>query len=76
MLATFLWGGVLIALLTGSMVTLVRRFIGRFGLPLVIISLIWLTWQFLEQGAGAGLVRPVEPPRQRQHGHACRRSTW
>ncbi len=46
-LATLLWGGVLLALLSGSMVTLVRKFIGRFGLPLVIASLMWLTWQFL-----------------------------
>ena len=34
-LATLLWGGVLIALLSGFMVKLVRKFIGRFGLPLV-----------------------------------------
>lgn len=46
-LATLLWGGVLLALLSGSMVKLVRKFIGRFGLPLVIASLLWLTWQFL-----------------------------
>jgi NCS1 family nucleobase:cation symporter-1 len=54
-LATLLWGGVLIALLTGSMVTLVRKFIGRFGLPLVIISLLWLTWQFLGRALEQGL---------------------
>lgn len=54
LLATFLWGGVLVALLTGSMVTLVRRFVGRFGLPLVIISLIWLSWQFLDRARGQG----------------------
>ena len=53
-LATFLWGGLLIALLTGSMVTLVRRFVGRIGLPLVIISLVWLTWQFLEKAGAQG----------------------
>lgn len=53
-LATFLWGGLLIALLTGSMVTLVRRFIGRIGLPLVIISLLWLTWQFLGKASTQG----------------------
>ena len=53
-LATFLWGGLLVVLLTGSMVTLVRRFIGRFGLPLVIISLIWLSWQFLEKAGSQG----------------------
>jgi NCS1 family nucleobase:cation symporter-1 len=53
-LATLLWGGVLIALLTGSMVTLVRKFIGRFGLPLVIASLVWLTWQFLTRAHAQG----------------------
>lgn len=45
--ATLVWGAVLLALISGSMVTLVRKFIGRFGLPLVIASLLWLTWQFL-----------------------------
>ena len=54
-LATLLWGGVLLALLSGSMVTLVRRFIGRFGLPLVILSLIWLSWQFIEKASAQGL---------------------
>lgn len=44
--ATVLWGGLLALLARGSMVTLVRRFVGRFGLPLVIVSLIWLSWQF------------------------------
>jgi putative hydroxymethylpyrimidine transporter CytX len=54
-LATLLWGGVLLALLSGSMVTLVRRFIGRFGLPLVVLSLIWLSWQFIEKASAQGL---------------------
>ncbi len=62
--ATVLWGTVLIALMAGSMVTLVRKFIGRFGLPLVIGSLVWLTWQFLDkastQGLGALWNRPGE----------------
>ena len=53
-LATLLWGGVLLALLSGSMVTLVRKFIGRFGLPLVIASLLWLTWQFLGRAHAQG----------------------
>lgn len=44
--ATLLWGGVLLLLLCGSMTQLVRKIIGRFGLPLVIVSLLWLTWQF------------------------------
>jgi NCS1 family nucleobase:cation symporter-1 len=54
---TIVWGALLFALMAGSMVTLVRRFIGRFGLPLVLLSLAWLTWQFLlraqEQGGAA-----------------------
>ncbi len=53
-LATLLWGGVLIALLFGSMVKLVRKFISRFGLPLVIASLLWLTWQFLGRAYAQG----------------------
>lgn len=54
-LATLLWGGLLIALLSGSMVSLVRKFIGRFGLPLVILSLLWLSWQFLAKANAQGL---------------------
>ncbi|MBS0429770.1 MAG: cytosine permease [Proteobacteria bacterium] len=46
LLPTLLWGAVLLGLLGGSMVTLVRRFVSRFGLPLVIVSLLWLSWQF------------------------------
>ena len=54
-LTTLLWGGVLTALMAGSMVTLVRRFVSRFGLPLVIASLLWLTWQFGSQLHAQGL---------------------
>jgi purine-cytosine permease-like protein len=43
---TLLWGAVLTALTAGSMLTLVRRFVGRYGMPLVVASLLWLTWQF------------------------------
>jgi putative hydroxymethylpyrimidine transporter CytX len=43
---TLLWGAVLTLLLMGSMTQLVRKIIGRFGLPLVIASLVWLSWQF------------------------------
>jgi putative hydroxymethylpyrimidine transporter CytX len=46
---TLLWGGVLTALMAGSMLTLVRQFISRFGLPLVVLSLLWLSWQFAQQ---------------------------
>ncbi|HEY3048683.1 MAG TPA: cytosine permease [Polaromonas sp.] len=54
LLATLLWGAVLLALLSGSMVKLVRKFIGRYGLPLVIASLLWLSWQFLAKGGTQG----------------------
>ena len=53
--ATLVLGGVLVALSYGSMVKLVRKFIGRYGLPLVIASLVWLTWQFLGKANAQGL---------------------
>ena len=46
LLPTLFWGAVLALLLSGSMTQLVRKVIGRFGLPLVLLSLLWLTWQF------------------------------
>lgn len=46
-LATLLWGGVITLLISGSMVQLVRRVIARVALPLVVLSLLWLSWQFL-----------------------------
>ncbi len=49
LLTTTLWGGVLVLLMAGSMLTLVRKFIGRYGLPLVVLSLLWLSWQFGSQ---------------------------
>ncbi|MFT6591301.1 MAG: purine-cytosine permease-like protein, partial [Rhodoferax sp.] len=52
---TLLWGGVLVLLLAGSMTKLVRKFITRFALPLVIASLLWLTWQFGGQLRAQGL---------------------
>ncbi len=52
---TLLWGAVLTGLMAGSMLTLVRQFIGRFGLPLVIASLLWLTWQFGGQLQAKGM---------------------
>ena len=45
--ATLLWGMVLVVLMTGSMLGLVRGFLSRFGLPLVVLSLLWLSWQFI-----------------------------
>ena len=53
-LATPLWGGVVLTLMAGSMVTLVRKFIGRYGLPLVMLSLVWLTWQFVDKASAMG----------------------
>ena len=59
---TLLWGGVLTLLMTGSMLTLVRQFVSRIGLPLVIGSLLWLTWHFIgmasAQGWAAFMARP------------------
>ena len=52
---TLLWGGVLTLLLMGSMTQLVRKIIGRYGLPLVIASLLWLSWQFGAKVQASGL---------------------
>jgi putative hydroxymethylpyrimidine transporter CytX len=46
-IATVFWGSILTLLMASSMLGLVRNFVSRFGLPLVVISLAWLTWQFL-----------------------------
>lgn len=46
LLITVLWGALLTALMAGSMLTLVRKLISRYGLPLVVMSLLWLSWQF------------------------------
>ena len=53
-LATLAFGAVLVALVNGQMTTLVRRFMSRFGLPLVVLSLAWLTWQFLGRAQAQG----------------------
>nr|WP_319566774.1 cytosine permease [uncultured Rhodoferax sp.] len=62
LLTTLLWGGVLMLLLSGSMTQLVRKLISRVALPLVIASLLWLTWQFggqlQAQGFAAFWARP------------------
>jgi len=54
-LATLLWGGVVTLLISGSMVQLVRRIIARVALPLVVLSLLWLSWQFLGLAQAQGL---------------------
>lgn len=54
-LTTLLWGGVLLLLLSKPMTQLVRRLVSRVALPLVIASLLWLTWQFGGQVQAQGL---------------------
>jgi len=46
-MATVFWGSILTFLMASSMLGLVRNFVSKFGLPLVVMSLAWLTWQFL-----------------------------
>ena len=52
--ATLAWGGLLVALAGGTMTGLVRRFVSRFGLPLVVLSLCWLSWQFWSRAQAQG----------------------
>ncbi|MFN3377247.1 MAG: purine-cytosine permease family protein [Burkholderiaceae bacterium] len=54
-LATLIWGAVVMLLISGSMVRLVRRVIARVALPLVVLSLLWLSWQFLGMAQAQGL---------------------
>ncbi|MBV8247763.1 MAG: cytosine permease [Comamonas sp.] len=54
-LATLFWGGIIVLLISGSMVTLVRRLVSRIALPLVVLSLLWLSWQFLAMASAQGL---------------------
>lgn len=44
---TWVLGAILFALTFGSMTQVIRRFISRFALPLVIASLLWLSIQFI-----------------------------
>ena len=54
-LSTLLWGSVVLLLISGSMVQLVRRLIARVALPLVVLSLLWLSWKFLGMAQAQGL---------------------
>ncbi|MBF6631043.1 MAG: cytosine permease [Comamonas sp.] len=60
---TLAWGAVIALLISGSMLKLVRQLIARIALPLVIASLLWLTWHFLglalEQGWQSLWQRPA-----------------
>ena len=60
--ATLLWGGVVALLISGSMVQLVRRVIARVALPLVVLSLLWLTWQFLGMAQAQGFQQLWQRP--------------
>ncbi|KAF0106547.1 MAG: cytosine/purine uracil thiamine allantoin permease [Hyphomonadaceae bacterium] len=57
----FGWCILLYLLVKGTMVTMVRKFASKIMLPLVIVSLIWLTYQFLgklDGGISAFLDKP------------------
>jgi purine-cytosine permease-like protein len=54
-LTTLLWGGLLVLLLSKPMTQLVRKLVSRVALPLVIASLLWLSWQFGGQVQALGL---------------------
>ncbi len=60
--ATLLWGGVVALLISGSMVRLVRRVIARVALPLVVLSLLWLTWKFIALAQAQGLAQLWQRP--------------
>lgn len=60
--ATFAWGALLALLVTGSMVRLVRRVVSRVALPLVVLSLVWLTWQFLAMAQAQGFATLWQRP--------------
>ena len=53
-LATLAWGAIITLLISGSMVQLVRKVIARVALPLVVVSLLWLSWQFLSLAQAQG----------------------
>ncbi|CUA97765.1 purine-cytosine permease family protein [Thiomonas bhubaneswarensis] len=44
--ATLAWGALLLVLASGRMIGLVRRFVSRAAMPLIVASLMWLTYQF------------------------------
>lgn len=57
-LLTVIAGGVLMGLLTLSMVGVVRRFIRRVGLWLMLVALVWLTIRFVHDATPAMLTQP------------------
>ncbi|RKP55731.1 purine-cytosine permease family protein [Pararobbsia silviterrae] len=57
-LLTVIAGAVLVGLLTLSMVGVVRQFIRRVGLWLMLIALVWLTIRFIHDATPAMLTAP------------------
>lgn len=47
-------GAILFALLSLSMVGVVRKLVRHIGLPLMVLALGWLTWQFLGEASRTG----------------------
>ena len=52
--ATLAWGALLLVLASGRMIGLVRRFVSRAAMPLIIASLMWLTYQFGQKAWNLG----------------------
>ena len=51
---TLLWGGLVALMVCGSMTRVVRQLISRIALPLVVLSLLWLTWHFAQRAGAMG----------------------
>lgn len=60
-LLTIVWGAALAVLLSLPMVALVERVINRVVLPLVLLALLWLTWQVVASFVTAGPIA-LRPP--------------
>ena len=52
--ATLVWGAMLTLLMLMPMVQLVRKLIARVALPLVVLALLWLSWQLLGKASAQG----------------------
>ena len=53
--ATLAWGTLLLVLAGGRMIGLVRRFVSRAAMPLIVASLLWLSYQFGLKAGQQGL---------------------
>lgn len=61
---TLVWGAVIALLISGSMLKLVRQLIARIALPLVIASLLWLSWHFVSLALSQGWMEIWKRPGQ------------